>query len=135
MNIVQNSTSVGLRWRKEFYGGRMMYYKLTFNVVERIKMYMEIKGINAYQLTAKTQLSENTIPNLLKKKDGLPRLDTLLDILQALNVSLSEFFGEQDRQTLEPEDQMLLNHFHELDDESQHSFIHLMSQISGNKKQ
>lgn len=88
-----------------------MYYKLHFNVVERLKYYMKLRNMNAYQLTQKTQLSENTIPNLLKKKNGLPRLDTLLDILQGLNVSVSEFFGETERDTLEPDEERLLNNY------------------------
>ena len=31
-----------------------MYYKLHFNVVERLKYYMKLRNMNAYQLTQKT---------------------------------------------------------------------------------
>ncbi len=103
-----------------------MYYKLNFNVVERIKYFMKLRKMNAYQLTQKTQLSENTIPNLLKKKNGLPRLDTLLDILQGLNVSVSEFFGEKERDTLEPDEEKLLKGYHEMDEESQSALLTLL---------
>lgn len=45
-----------------------MYYKLHFNVVERLKYYMKLRNMNAYQLTQKTQLSENTIPTCSRRK-------------------------------------------------------------------
>ncbi len=111
-----------------------MYYKLHFNVVERLKYYMKLRNMNAYQLTQKTQLSENTIPNLLKKKNGLPRLDTLLDILQGLNVSVSEFFGETERDTLEPDEERLLNNYNELDEERKRALLLLSSKDKNEKK-
>lgn len=111
-----------------------MYYKLNFNVVERIKYFMKLRKMNAYQLTQKTQLSENTIPNLLKKKNGLPRLDTLLDILQGLNVSVSEFFGETERDTLEPDEKRLLDSYNEMDEERKRVLLLLISEDKKEKK-
>ena len=79
-------------------------------------------------------MSENTIPNLLKKKNGLPRLDTLLDILQGLNVCVSEFFGETERDTLEPDEERLLNNYNELDEERKRALLLLSSKDKNEKK-
>ena len=71
---------------------------------------------------------------MLKKKNGLPRLDTLLDILQGLNVSVSEFFGETERDTLEPDEERLLNNYNELDEERKRALLLLSSKDKNEKK-
>lgn len=65
-----------------------------FKFGERLKEVMKEKGFNAYRLTQLTTLSKDTVRQLLVKSMRNPRLDTILEVLDALKMNAQEFFGD-----------------------------------------
>ena len=92
---------------------------IPFSVAERFETLMRENGFNAYRVTQGTQLSSSTIPKMLKKSKGSPNVETLYDGLQAMNVSMSQFFMERERNTLKPVEEKILNIFNSLSEKSQ----------------
>ena len=64
------------------------------DVVNRIKELLKEYGWTSYRLSQESGVSETTISNILnKKKATLPRLDTLQQLCDGFNISLSDFFS------------------------------------------
>ena len=65
-----------------------------FKFGERLKEVLREKGLNPYRLTELTTLSKDTVRQLLVKSMRNPRLDTILEVLDALKMNTQEFFGD-----------------------------------------
>ena len=58
------------------------------NFKENLHFLMECKGMQIKELSAKTQISENTIKTYLKEKSAEPNISKALKIARALDVSV-----------------------------------------------
>lgn len=65
-----------------------------FKFGNRLKEVLREKGLNPYRLTELTTLSKDTVRQLLVKSTRNPRLDTVLEVLDALKMNAQEFFGD-----------------------------------------
>lgn len=65
-----------------------------FKFGDRLKEVLREKGLNPYRLTELTTLSKDTVRQLLVKSMRNPRLDTILEVLDALKMNAQEFFGD-----------------------------------------
>ena len=63
-----------------------------FKFGDRLKEVLREKGLNPYRLTELTTLSKDTVRQLLVKSMRNPRLDTILEVLDALKMNTQEFF-------------------------------------------
>ncbi len=61
---------------------------------EKIKQYRVLKGLTQEELADRTELSKGFISQVERDLTS-PSIATLMDILQSLGVSLSEFFNEE----------------------------------------
>ncbi len=65
-----------------------------FKFGNRLKEVLREKGLNPYRLTELTTLSKDTVRQLLVKSTRNPRLDTVLEVLDALKMNAQEFLGD-----------------------------------------
>lgn len=65
-----------------------------FKFGDRLKEVLKQKGLNAYRLTERTTLSTDTVRLLLVHRRRNPRLNTVLQILDALGMNAQDFFGD-----------------------------------------
>lgn len=68
-------------------GGYMNY---TDIIVKNIKTAMELKGINANQLSKKANISRSTLSKILNNVRDEIKISTLINIAKALNISLDD---------------------------------------------
>ena len=65
------------------------------NVIARIDEIMKKQGLTDYQLSKLSGLSPSTISNM-RIRNTVPTIPTLQSICDSLNVSMSQFFTEDD---------------------------------------
>lgn len=66
---------------------------MQFNVTKKLKLLCKNKNISYYELSKKAGISNSTIYNIVNGNTK-PRLDTLQDICQALEVNIIDIFTE-----------------------------------------
>lgn len=64
------------------------------NVIKRMDELMRRKGLTEYQLAKKANLSLSTIMNI-KSRNTVPSFSTLEHICDALEISMSQFFADE----------------------------------------
>ena len=64
------------------------------NIGERIKQYRVLTGLTQEELADRTELSKGFISQVERDLTS-PSIATLMDILQALGITVSEFFNEE----------------------------------------
>lgn len=69
------------------------------DVTKRIEELRIQKGLSIYELTIKSDLSENTIYHWYKKKSK-PSLNGIISVCKALEISLEEFFNPKTKDAL-----------------------------------
>ena len=72
------------------------------DVHKRIRELMEEKQWSEYRLAKMSGLSQSAISNLFKR-NTLPSISTLEAICNGLNITLSQFFAEENLVELTPE--------------------------------
>lgn len=76
------------------------------NVLERITTIRESKHWTEYQLAEKSGLTQSTISSWYRK-NMFPTIPSLIKICDAFDISLSQFFMEEDNQTVLLSDKQL----------------------------
>lgn len=72
------------------------------NVPERLNEIMEQRGWTRYKLAKESKLPEATLANIFHR-GTIPTIATLEIICQTLNISLSQFFADNEMIELTPE--------------------------------
>ncbi|MEI3339128.1 MAG: helix-turn-helix domain-containing protein [Eubacterium sp.] len=88
------------------------------NVLEKIDKIMEKQNLSNYQLAQISRLPQSTISNM-RKRHTTPSIYTLQTICNSLNISLSQFFAEEDTEffPVTPRQREFLEYFILLSDE------------------
>lgn len=68
------------------------------NVIERINEIMKNQGLTDYQLAKLANLSPSTISNM-RRRNNIPSVATLENICNSLNISLAQFFVDDEAET------------------------------------
>lgn len=77
-------------------------------MTERIQRFMEIRGLNQYELAQASKLSPSTIHKILVGKTTRPGHETLRLIARALGVGITELTGDEELDTDEvPEEDLI----------------------------
>ncbi len=71
------------------------------NIQVRLKNLMKERGWSEYRLAKEAKISQTTITNLFKR-NNLPTLPTLEAICTAFDITLAQFFIEEDLIELTP---------------------------------
>lgn len=101
------------------------------DVVKRINDIMKKQGLTHYQLAKLSGLSQSTISNM-NNRNTTPSIPTVENICNALNMTLSQFFSNEDEQ-LYPVDEKqreMLDLFIMLDEGQQNAIINLIRHIT-----
>lgn len=85
------------------------------DILNRIEELRKAKGWTSYKLAVEADLSQSTLANMYAR-GTLPSLTTLINICDALEITLSEFFYESDcvrvndeEITVKPEERNITN--------------------------
>ena len=96
----------------------------------RIQELLTERNISMYQLSKKAGIPQSTLSNLFIRYNA-PTIPTIEKICDALEITLSEFFKNEER-GYTTEEKQLLCEFHRLPPEARHQLISLLEVI--NKK-
>lgn len=67
-------------------------------LAKNFKNLLRKKGISQYKLRQVTDLSRGTIENIANGcKNGLPTTDTVIRVCEALDITVSDFFRDEER--------------------------------------
>lgn len=72
------------------------------NVQDRLNELLKKQNLSRYRLAKNSGIPEETLTNIFKR-GSIPTIPTLEMICKGLNISLSEFFAEDDMIELSPE--------------------------------
>ena len=67
-----------------------------------INYYLEEKGMTKYRLSKESKLPESTLSNIFHR-GTVPTIATLQTICETMNITLSEFFSDDDKIVMTPE--------------------------------
>ncbi len=94
--------------------------------LNKLKFLMKQHGLNENQLAKKADVPQSTI-NSLFQKSNLPTISTLEALLEALDMTLSEFFYDETRtKKLELEEQNLLRNWRLMTKEQKRCMLKLI---------
>ena len=90
------------------------------NVIERINEIMKKQGLSDYQLAKISGLSPSTLSNM-RRRNTVPSVPTLENICNSLNMSLSQFFAndEMEMYPVTPRQKQFLDYYIRLSEEQQ----------------
>ena len=100
------------------------------NVLERIRNLRIERGWSEYLLAEKSGLTQSTISAWFRT-NTLPTIPSLEKICLAFNISLSQFFIENDNYSivLTEKQFQLIHQFNKLSSEQQDSLIHFLEKL------
>lgn len=79
------------------------------DILKRIDDLRKERGWSVYRLADEAGITQSTIANMFSRKT-LPSISTLQEICQAFNISLSEFFGDNNNDLNNNEFLLLANY-------------------------
>lgn len=90
------------------------------NVRDRLRQLMDQQGLSVYMLAKQSDLTWNTIDNILKR-NGNPTIHTLTMLCRGLGISLVQFFDEtEETSQITPEQQRYLTRRNALNERDRH---------------
>jgi len=72
------------------------------DVLLRLQQLLDEKGWTKYKLSKASKLPESTLSNIFHR-GTVPTISTLETICQTMNISLAEFFSDDDQVVMTPE--------------------------------
>ena len=100
------------------------------NVIAQINEIMKKQGLTDYQLAKISGLSPSTISNM-RRRNTTPSVPTLENICASLNVSLSQFFADDETELypVTPKQKQFLDYYVRLSDAQQDLIFELTQNI------
>ena len=92
------------------------------NVISRILFLMEREKVTGYELAKKSGISHSTISTIFRK-NRQPNITTLQKICKGLNISMAEFFYEDDGSN------SVENKFNSLSEKSKEIILYLLDKL------
>ena len=100
------------------------------DTLERIKYHMQIRNWSEYRLAKESGLSQSTVANLFRR-NTLPSIPTLEIICSSFGITLSQFFSEDENNTLLSEEQIeLLKAWSVLSAKKRKALMNLMNEMA-----
>ena len=97
--------------------------------LEKIDRVRKEQKLSIYKLTTQADLSENTIYNWYKKSSK-PTVEALQAVCRVLNISLSGLFATNEAETLNDQEEGLINDFRALSLENKALLMQLTRELS-----
>ena len=85
------------------------------DILEKIEFYRKKRGWSQYKLAIESGLTQSTLSNMFARKT-LPSITTLSNICDALGITLSEFFDNENNAVLQNDELELLSNYRKLTD-------------------
>lgn len=98
---------------------------------EKLREILSQKGWTEYKLSKTSGLSESTITNIFKR-NTVPSIHTLETICKAFNLTLSQFFAEDEMIETTPDFKELFDSWKYLNSEQKQAVIALLKSFSHN---
>lgn len=103
------------------------------DILRKINKMRLDRNWSIYRLSVESDVPQSTLTNMFNR-ETLPSITTLESICNAFDVSLSEFFKEDEMQPMaKNKEEELLNIYHALNDEVQESILVLLREIQNRK--
>ncbi len=96
------------------------------DIINKIKKLQEERGWSDYELAIQATLTQSTIASM-KSRHSAPKIETLQAICNAFNMTLSQFFSEDEQSVLlTKEEKLLIDNFRKLNPDKQKALIDLL---------
>lgn len=100
------------------------------DILEKIKHITKDKGWTIYKLAEMSGISQSTLSNMFTRKT-LPSISTLTQLCEAFNITLSEFFDENNN--CSNEEVFMLSKYRELSTSNKKILMDLINSMLKNK--
>ena len=102
---------------------------ISVNVSERLKYYMEQRGMTIYALAKASGLPWQTVKNIVNQMNN-PTVATMEMLCQGLGITVSQFFAENESaNTLTAEQEYLLKRWNMISEEEKRIFNDLLDML------
>ena len=99
----------------------------------RLRKILKQKGWTRYRLSKESGLSESTITNIFNR-GNTPTIGTLEIICNSMNITLSQFFADNEMVELSPEQKKLYDIWKLLTPEKKEASLQMMRAMNNNKQ-
>lgn len=103
------------------------------DIVKKIDKLRKEKGWSVNKLAVEAMLTQSTVANMFKS-GAEPKISTLKCICDALDITLSEFFYENEPTVLTPKNLEMLSYYNSLSKEKQAIIYDLIKVLSTDGK-
>lgn len=105
-----------------------MVYNIGMDIRERLEELRVKKGLSIYELTCKSELSENTIYHWYNNRSS-PSLSALAAVCKALDITLEEFFNPRTKGALSPKESEMIELFSKIEAEEQEALLIILRKM------
>lgn len=102
---------------------------LIMDVVEKIDKLRKEKGWSVNKLASESLLTQSTVSNMFKS-GAATKLSTLQAICDALEITLPDFFYENESSAINPKNLELITFYNQLDSEKQKVIYDLIKSLA-----
>ena len=103
------------------------------DILEKINKLRKDRGWSIYKLADEALITQSTLANMFTRQ-STPSIQTLQQICNAFNMTLSEFFNEEENFELKTEEKAVLNKYKKLQPNDQKIILDLLDLFIKNKK-
>ena len=107
----------------------MIYTIFDMDIVDKIDKIRIQKGWSVNRLASEAMLTQSTVSNMFNSH-AEPKLSTLRAILEAFDMTLTEFFQEDDSQNINARSLELISLYNTLDDVEKKAVLELVRTLS-----
>ena len=107
---------------------------ISMNVSERLKYYMERRGMTIYALAKASGLPWQTVKNLVNQMNN-PTVATVEMLCRGLGITMSQFFSDEEEMiSLTAEQKELLEQWNVITEDEKKVFVDLLNLMTRTKK-
>ncbi len=95
------------------------------DILGRIKEFVDAEGISIYELSKRSGVPQSTLSTTFSRNHN-PSISTLEQICNGLNITMAEFFTENDFKELTLEEKTLISKWQTLSKEQKQAILNIM---------
>ncbi len=95
------------------------------DILDRIKELIEAEGISVYELSKRSGVPQSTLSTTFSRNHN-PSVSTLEQICKGLNITMAEFFTENQVKDLTFEEKVLIDKWQALSKEQKQAVLNIM---------
>lgn len=101
------------------------------DILSKIDKLRNERGWSFYELSEQSSVNQSTLANMYRRK-SLPSIQTLTDLCKAFEITLSQFFAEEQNDINNEKTRLLINNFNSLNEQQKNFVLEMTNLVKKN---